>query len=176
MKVVEFRPQIITPKSSLILLFDSQTVLVRQIVKPKNVFRSIPNPSIKQLRKLLILKFVFNKFLLISCLLMPSDNHNSRTARAVDLISSLSNVALSQDVTSHQPQQLQCLHHGATFVPLCSPIFSSQPQIEDDLQWVHICNGFSARHNDHRGTSQSLYCYEASLTMLKIEVLWLSHM
>jgi len=57
---------------------------------------------------------------------MPSDKHNSRTARARDLISSLINVALSRDVPFHQPQQLQCLHHGATFVPLWSPILSSQ--------------------------------------------------
>ena len=27
----------------------------------------------------------------------------------------------------HQPQQLKCLHQGATFVPLCVPILSSQP-------------------------------------------------
>jgi len=59
---------------------------------------------------------------------MPSDKHNSRTARARDLISSLINVALSWDVPFHQPQQLQCLHHGATFVPFWSPILSSQPR------------------------------------------------
>jgi len=58
---------------------------------------------------------------------MPSDKHNSRTARARDLISSLINVASSWDVPFPQPQQLQCLHHGATFVPLWSPILSSQP-------------------------------------------------
>ena len=57
---------------------------------------------------------------------MPSDKHNSRTAWARDLISSLINVASSRDVPFHQPQQLQCLHHGATFVPLWSPILSLQ--------------------------------------------------
>ena len=66
---------------------------------------------------------------------MPSDKHNSRTARAKDLISSLINVALSWDVPFHQPQQLQCLHHGTTFVPLWSPILSSQ------LHKVTICGG-----------------------------------
>jgi len=35
-------------------------------------------------------------------------------------------------VPSHQ---LQCLHHGATFVPLCAPILSSQPRK------VTICGG-----------------------------------
>ena len=65
-------------------------------------------------------------------------------ARARDLISSLINVALSRDVPFHQPQQLQCLHHGATFVPLCASILSSQPRICDDLQLTS--NGFSARH------------------------------
>ena len=59
---------------------------------------------------------------------MPSDKHNSRTARARDLISSLINITLSRDVPFHQPQQLQCLHHGATFVLLWSPILSSQPR------------------------------------------------
>jgi len=54
---------------------------------------------------------------------MPSDKHNSRTARARDLISSLINVASSRDVPFHQPQLLQCLHQGATFVHLWSSIF-----------------------------------------------------
>ena len=57
---------------------------------------------------------------------MPSDKHNSRMAWARDLISSLISVTLSQDVHFHQPQELQCLHHGATFVLLWSPILSSQ--------------------------------------------------
>ena len=48
--------------------------------------------------------------------LMPSEKHNSRMARARDLISSLINVASSRDVSFHQLQQLQCLHHGA--IPL----------------------------------------------------------
>ena len=59
---------------------------------------------------------------------MPSDKNNSRTSRARDLISSLINVASSRDVPFHQPQQLQGLHHGATFVPLGSPILSPQPR------------------------------------------------
>jgi len=59
---------------------------------------------------------------LTTYLLMPSDKHNSRTAGARDLISSLINIASSRDVPFHQPQLLQCLHQGATFVPLWSPI------------------------------------------------------
>ena len=55
-------------------------------------------------------------------LLTPSDKHNSRTARATDLISSLDSVASSRDVPFYQPQQLQHLHHVATFVLLCVPI------------------------------------------------------
>jgi len=51
-------------------------------------------------------------------LLMPLDKHNSRTAKARDLISLLIYVVLSGDMPFHQPQLLQCLHHGATFVPL----------------------------------------------------------
>ena len=45
---------------------------------------------------------------LLSYLLMPSDKHNSRTARARDLISSLINIASSRDVPFHQLQLLQC--------------------------------------------------------------------
>jgi len=59
---------------------------------------------------------------------MPSDKHNSRMARAGDLISSLINVTLSRHVPFHQLQQLQWLHHGATFVLLWSSILSSQPR------------------------------------------------
>jgi len=38
----------------------------------------------------------------------------------------LINIASSCDVPFHQLQQLQCLHHSATFIPLWSPILSSQ--------------------------------------------------
>ena len=64
----------------------------------------------------------------LAYLLMPSDKHNSRMARVTDLISSLINVASSRDVSFHQPQLLQCLHQGATFVPLWSPILFFQPR------------------------------------------------
>jgi len=52
---------------------------------------------------------------------MPSDEHNLRTAKAAGLIYLLINAASSRDVPFHQPQQLQCLHHGATFVLVCAP-------------------------------------------------------
>jgi len=58
---------------------------------------------------------------------MPLDKHNSRIARAMDLLFSLTNVTLSRDVPIYQPQQLNSSHHGATFVPLCAPILFSQP-------------------------------------------------
>jgi len=65
---------------------------------------------------------------------MPSDKHNLRTAWATNMIFSLINITSSQDVSFHQPQQLQCLHHDATFVPLYAPILSSQTRVGDDLQ------------------------------------------
>ena len=68
------------------------------------------------------------RIFLLDWLWMPSDKHSSRTAKTRDLNSSLINVASSRDVPFHQPQELQCLHHGATFVPLWSPILSSQPR------------------------------------------------
>jgi len=57
-------------------------------------------------------------------LLMPSDKRNSIMAIATALISSLLNVASSQDVPFRQPQQLQCLHHGSNKTFLCSPFLS----------------------------------------------------
>ena len=39
----------------------------------------------------------------------------------------------SSPVPFHQPQQLQCLHHGGTFVPLYAPILFSQLHIGDNL-------------------------------------------
>ena len=93
--------------------------------------------------------YFFNDWL--TYLLMPSDNHNSRTARARDFISSLINIASSQDVFFHQPQQLQYLNHGATFEPLCVPILYSQLRIGDNFQLAHNC--FKARHK---------YCWNTS--------------
>ena len=98
---------------------------------------------------------------------MPSDKHNSRKARARDLISSLINVTLSQDVPFHQPQQLQCLHHGATFVPPCA---SSQPH-KVTIFRRHVM----ASVRDIKITEDlvilrtyCLLCYEPSLTLLKL--------
>jgi len=39
---------------------------------------------------------------------MPSDKRNLMMAKATGLISLLFNVASSEDVSFHQPQQLQC--------------------------------------------------------------------
>jgi len=68
-------------------------------------------------------------------------------ARTRDLISSLINITASWDVPFHQLQQLQGLHYGATFEPLCAP------NISDDLRLVP--NGFSMRHKYHWDASNS---------------------
>ena len=49
---------------------------------------------------------------------MPSDKRNLITAIATGLISSLLNIASSQDIPFHQMEQLQCLHHSSTEVYL----------------------------------------------------------
>ena len=73
---------------------------------------------------------------------MPSDKCDSIMAKATGLISSLFNVASSQNVPFYRPQQqLQCLHHGSTKVNLCSPL-SLHYRVGDDLQYAHY--GFSA--------------------------------
>ena len=43
-------------------------------------------------------------------------------AIATGLISSLINIASSQNVPYHQPQPLKCMHHGATFEPLSTQV------------------------------------------------------
>ena len=50
---------------------------------------------------------------------MPSSKHNSTMDVAMGLISSLFDVASSRDVPFHQPQDVQCMHYGLTFVLLC---------------------------------------------------------
>jgi len=69
---------------------------------------------------------------------MPSDKYYSRTAKARDLIFSLINVASSRDVPFHPPQLLQCLHQGATFVPLWSPILHNRVRwrFVVDTKWL----------------------------------------
>ena len=58
--------------------------------------------------------------ILLTDYLMPSDQRNPITTRAMGSISSLVNVASSQDVPFRQPLQLQCSHHGSTKAYLCS--------------------------------------------------------
>ena len=93
------------------------------LTKPKNVFRSTINPSMKLICK--FKNFLFNRiFYWLTELLMPSNKHNSIMAVATGLISSLFNVTLSGDMPFCQLQQVQCLHHGSTKAHLCSPLSS----------------------------------------------------
>ena len=76
---------------------------------------------------------------------------------------------MSRDVLCHQPQQLQCLHHGATFVCLCALILSSQPR-EVTIYGRHIMASVQDIIIDLRGTSHTipcLLCCETSSTLLK---------
>ena len=93
------------------------------IAKPKNVFKLTLNVCIE------FLKYLLNRFIhwltdWLTDYLMPSDKHNSITAKVMGLVSSLFNVALSWDVPFCQLLQLQCLHYGSTKVNLCSPLSS----------------------------------------------------
>jgi len=56
-----------------------------------------------------------------------------------NLISSLISVASYRDVPFHQPQLLQCYHHGAAFVSLWSPILSSSLSLWSPIlsSWPH---------------------------------------
>ena len=85
------------------------------IAEPKNVFRWTLNLCIKLLWN--FWNFFIWFFYWLTGYLMPSDKHNSITAKAIDLISSLINVTLSRDVPFRQPLQLQCSYHTKlTFV------------------------------------------------------------
>jgi len=55
---------------------------------------------------------------------MRTANCNSTIDKAAGLVSSLSDITFSQNVTFHQQEQLQCLHHSTNFFPLFV-IFSS---------------------------------------------------
>jgi len=96
-------------------------------------------------------EFVFNRYStdwltsLLACLLtylltdrltdllMPSDNHNSRTTRATDFIFSLINIASSGDMTFHQLQLLQCL---ASWCYLCTFTTVYRWRFAVDVQWL----------------------------------------
>ena len=102
----------------------------------------------------------------LTYLLMFSDKHNSRIARPRNLTSSLINVTLSQDVPFHQPQQLQCLNHGATSVPLCATNLQTNP-----LKMTICGRHVMARHKDCRATSHTIpcsLCYKTSSALLKL--------
>ena len=48
---------------------------------------------------------------------MSSAKHTLTMDIATGLISSLFDIALSRDVPFHQPQYVQYMHHGLSFVP-----------------------------------------------------------
>ena len=54
---------------------------------------------------------------------MPSAKHNSTMDKAIGLIFSLFDIALSRDVPFFQPQYTQCTYHGPTFVLLYVLVF-----------------------------------------------------
>ena len=58
---------------------------------------------------------------------MPPAKHKLTMDKAMGLISLLSDVTASQAVHFHQPQQVQCTHHGLTFVLLCVPAIFADP-------------------------------------------------
>ena len=61
-------------------------------------------------------------------------------------------MSLHPELPFHQPQQLQCLHHGATFVPICAPFFLNNWRFVVDMQFY--------RCTSH--TIPCLHCYETS--------------
>ena len=85
---------------------------------------------------------------------MPLDKHNSRTAGARDLISSLTNVASSWDVPFDQPQLLQCLHQGATFVS----IFMSRTEAISCLLQIFTLHSWEEKNGRSKGYRWDTSC------------------
>ena len=112
-KVWDFLPKSSIYKTAKCLLSDTMAVLVNLCINLQWNFKNF-----------LLNRFFYWLTILLSDYLMPSDKHNSITAKAMGSISSLFNVALSREVPFCQPLQLQCLHHGSTKAYLCSPLFS----------------------------------------------------
>ena len=62
---------------------------------------------------------------------MPSDKHNSITAKATGVMFSLFDVALDRQVPFGIPQYIQCILHGLTRVLLCVPfIFADSEKFQ----------------------------------------------
>ena len=57
--------------------------------------------------------------------MMPPVRHNSTMDKVTGLISSLFDVALSQDVPYHQLQYVQYTHHGLNFFLLTTQVVNS---------------------------------------------------
>jgi len=100
---------------------------------------------------------------------MPSDKHNSITAKAMGLIFFLFDVALSLDVPFGTPQHVQCILQGLTSVLLCvSFIFAHHEKCQFCGMHVMasifvteiVCN-FHSGYFDCRGSFQTVidsYC------------------
>ena len=54
---------------------------------------------------------------------MPSDKRNSKTANATGLIFSQFDLTWVRHVPFGVPQEVECMHHGVTFVSLYFPFF-----------------------------------------------------
>jgi len=122
-KVWGFLPKTPTKKSTKYLLSDSMTALVGHSQAQKCL--QINSKPLYWVMKFLKISFLTDYSTdWLSDYVMPSDKWNSITTKAMGLISSLFNIASSQDVPFCQPLQLQCLHHGSNKAYLCSPLFS----------------------------------------------------
>ena len=108
------------PKPVKYLLCDSRAVLIRHSQAQRCLEINSKPLHWAAIKFLKILK----KNFLLTIWLTPSDKHNSEMAKATGLISSLILVASSRDMLFHQPQQLQCLYHGATKAYRDVPLFS----------------------------------------------------
>jgi len=102
----------ITPKPASHFLYNILAVLVRQSHAKKSL-QINPTPFQKVIK---FLKFPVYLNFILTDKLIPSAKHNSTMQRAMGLISLLLDVTSSQEVPFCQPQLLQSMHHGATYL------------------------------------------------------------
>jgi len=75
---------------------------------------------------------------------MPSDKHNSITAKATGLIFSLFDVTSSREVPFGTPQHVQCILQRLSSVLLCIPFIFA----DSEKRWFGGCTWWLPLHNE----------------------------
>ena len=138
----------LSPQNQLKIYFVTSKQHTLGIDKLKNVFRSFLTRSKKLLQNFKI--FLFSRIFYWVTHSLPywclqTSVYNLIITITKASISSLFNVASSGDMPFHQPQQLQCLHHGSTKAHFFSFVLLSFLPYHIGDNWRYMHYGFGAR-------------------------------